>query len=58
MRIIRLQAENIKRLQAVEIEPHGDVVKITGKNGAGKSSVLDSIWMALAGKPSMDRGSR
>lgn len=50
MKIVRLTAENIKRLVAVEIEPGGNVVKISGKNNAGKSSVLDSIWWALAGK--------
>lgn len=51
MRIVQLTAENVKRLQAVEITPKGDVVIISGKNGAGKSSVLDAIWMALAGGP-------
>ena len=50
MKITRLQAENIKRLVAVEINPEGNVVLITGENGAGKSSVLDSIYWALAGK--------
>lgn len=49
MRIVRLQAENIKRLIAVDISPSGSVVKITGKNGAGKSSVLDALWWALGG---------
>ena len=49
MRIIRLTAENVKRLRAVEIEPSGNTVVIAGRNAQGKSSVLDSIWMALAG---------
>lgn len=49
MKIVRLTAENIKKLKAVEITPSGDVVTISGKNGAGKTSVLDSIWWALAG---------
>ena len=49
MKIIRLAAENVKRLVAVEITPEGNVIEITGKNGAGKTSVLDSIWWALAG---------
>lgn len=48
-RIIRLEAENIKRLQAVQIEPDGNLVVIGGDNGQGKSSVLDSIMYALAG---------
>lgn len=49
MKIISLTSENIKRLIAVEIRPDGNLVAITGKNGAGKSSVLDSIWWALSG---------
>ncbi len=49
MKIIKLAAENIKRLKAVEIVPEGNMVKITGRNEAGKSSVLDSILFALAG---------
>jgi energy-coupling factor transporter ATP-binding protein EcfA2 len=44
-----MNAENIKKLQAIEIKPDGEIVTIAGKNGAGKSSVLDSIWWALAG---------
>jgi len=49
MKIIKLQAENFKRLVAVEITPTGNMVEITGKNGNGKTSVLDAIWVALAG---------
>lgn len=49
MKIVTLLAENIKRLVAVEISPDGNLVQITGRNGAGKTSVLDSIWWALAG---------
>jgi hypothetical protein len=50
--VISLTAENFKRLKAVHIEPDadGNLVVISGRNGAGKSSVLDSIWAALAGK--------
>ena len=49
MKIINLQAENIKRLIAVDITPNDNLVQITGKNGHGKTSVLDSIWWALEG---------
>lgn len=51
MTILRLTAENVKRLSAVEIAPNGaPVVIIAGENEAGKSSVLDAIAMALGGK--------
>lgn len=49
MRIISFRAENVKRLVAANITPDGNVVEITGKNGAGKTSVLDAIWWALGG---------
>lgn len=49
MKIISLMAENVKKLTAVTITPDGNLVQITGKNGQGKTSVLDSIWWALAG---------
>lgn len=50
MKIIKLTAENFKRLQTVEITPDGNVVMITGKNAQGKSSVLDAIMSVLCGK--------
>ncbi len=49
MKIIELQAENVKRIRAVAIRPDGNVVTISGENGQGKSSVLDSIMYALGG---------
>jgi hypothetical protein len=49
MKIIKLTAENVKRLKAVEITPDGTVQVITGRNAQGKTSVLDAIWLALGG---------
>ena len=49
MNIVRLEAENFKRLKAVSITPKGAIVPISGKNAQGKSSVLDAIWAALGG---------
>lgn len=48
-KILELRAENIKRLSVVQIRPSGKLVQITGKNGQGKTSVLDAIWWAIAG---------
>jgi len=47
--IIRLEAENLKRLRAIAVEPKGSTVVIGGKNAQGKTSLLDSIEYALAG---------
>jgi len=49
MKILKLTAENIKKLRVVEITPAGNVIEVTGPNGAGKSSVLDAIYYALGG---------
>ena len=46
MKILKLQAENVKRLKVVEITPDGNVIMIGGPNDAGKSSVLDSMEYA------------
>lgn len=53
MKILKLTSENVKKLKVVEITPDGNIVVISGANAAGKTSVLDSIWMALAGKDAM-----
>ncbi|MGM7776106.1 AAA family ATPase [Arthrobacter sp. KNU-44] len=50
-KIIRLESTNYKRLKAVEIvpDPDGSLVIVAGKNGQGKTSILDSITAALGG---------
>lgn len=49
MRILKLIANNVMRLTAVEIDPNGNVQVVAGKNGAGKTSLLNAIYLALAG---------
>jgi DNA repair exonuclease SbcCD ATPase subunit len=49
MKIIKLLAENFKKLTAIEITPVDNLVMITGSNGVGKSSILDAITAALCG---------
>jgi len=54
MQIVSLEAENIKGLRAVRIDTNGEpVIVVGGKNRAGKSSVLDSIFYALGGKDAL-----
>jgi DNA repair exonuclease SbcCD ATPase subunit len=50
VKILRLTAENVKKLKVVDITANAGMNQITGKNGSGKTSVLDSIWWALGGK--------
>jgi DNA repair exonuclease SbcCD ATPase subunit len=52
MKIVRLTAENVKRLVAVEIQPaaDGSMVIVAGRNAQGKTSVLDAIWLTLEAK--------
>jgi DNA repair exonuclease SbcCD ATPase subunit len=49
MRIRRLYTRDVKRIRVVDISPEGNTVVVAGRNGEGKSSVLDSIMYALAG---------
>ena len=49
MKIVKLNIRNFMGVSAIQIVPDGAVVKITGKNGAGKSSVLDAIIAGFAG---------
>ena len=50
MKITKLISKNILNLKAVEIDTDGNMMIISGKNEAGKTSVLESIFMALTGK--------
>ena len=50
MRIVKLLSENVLRLNAVEITPNGNLIVIGGENEQGKTSVLDSIVLALGGR--------
>lgn len=47
--IIGLKAENFKVLEAVDVQFANGTTIVTGKNGSGKSSLLEALWAALGG---------
>ena len=49
--IVELRAENFQRLKAIQIRPTGRVVRLTGGNDQGKTSILQAIAAAIKGKP-------
>lgn len=49
MRIHHLHTENFKRVKIVDITPKDNMVVISGNNGQGKSSVMDSFMATLCG---------
>lgn len=49
MIINKLTSTNVKVLKTIEITPENNLVIISGKNGQGKSSAIDTIWLALKG---------
>ena len=50
MKINTLELENVKRIKAVKLEPTSSgLTVIGGRNGQGKTSVLDAIAWALGG---------
>ena len=49
-RLIQLNVRNFLGIDAVQIEPDGNLVVLNGPNGAGKTSVLTAIWALLASK--------
>jgi energy-coupling factor transporter ATP-binding protein EcfA2 len=55
MHIIEMRIENIKRVKLAHFKPKKNLVVVAGKNGHGKSSVLDAVAWALTGTSMIPR---
>jgi len=50
MKIVKLSVNNIMRVKCAEITPDGNVIIVGGQNAQGKTTIMESIPMALGGK--------
>lgn len=50
MYVIAVQADPIRSLAGVKIEPSRAVTAITGPNGAGKTNLLEALYFGLTGR--------
>lgn len=50
MKIKNVKIKNFKGIKVIDLSTEKNMIVITGKNGAGKSSFCDAIMTALAGK--------
>ena len=51
--LIRVSAENVKNVKVIDFMPNRYVTKISGANGAGKTSALDAVFYALLGRKTL-----
>lgn len=50
MKVDSIKINGFKKLVQFSIDPDGKSVEISGRNGQGKSSIIDAIWVVLTGK--------
>lgn len=48
-RVLQFSAENVKRVEVLDITPSGDLVELAGKNKSGKTSALQCLSVAIEG---------
>lgn len=58
MRVTRLEVDGLRNLRDVAIEPHPALNLLTGRNGAGKSSVLEALQCLSTGHSFRTRRTR
>ena len=50
MKVYSIKVSHIKKCIDVEFNFDETLVKVSGKNGAGKSTIIESIFLAIVGK--------
>ena len=45
MKLINHSSFNFRNIERAEIEPHDEMNIIYGKNGQGKTNLIESIWL-------------
>lgn len=48
-RIYKFEVENFKRIRSIAFDLKRRITELAGKNGVGKSSVLDALWVLFKG---------
>lgn len=56
MKVYSIKVSHIKKCIDVEFSFDETLVKVSGKNGAGKSTIIESIFLAIVGKTFIWRG--
>lgn len=55
MKLIKLELNNFKAIKDFIFEPNGEDKSIFGKNGVGKTTLVDAYFWVLVGKSSTDK---
>lgn len=56
MKVKELKISHLRNVIQAEFSFDENLVKISGKNGAGKSTVIDGIFLAILGKTYIGKG--
>ena len=55
MKLLKLELNNFKAIKEFTFEPNGEDKSIFGKNGVGKTTLVDAYFWVLVGKSSTDK---
>ena len=50
MRLLSLEVANYRNIAAAQLEPGRELTVICGKNGQGKTNLLEAVWLLTGGK--------